>query len=70
MAGFKCGCERCSCDDPMREMEIGEAFDEMRCVYEDCGTGYGVLTAEGRLRCLHCNRRWSEDGDSDEDEDG
>ncbi|KAL1518643.1 hypothetical protein AB1Y20_002931 [Prymnesium parvum] len=61
--GFDCACERCSCNDPMREIEIGEAFDNMRCVYDDCGTGYAVPTADHRLRCLHCDRSWSDDED-------
>lgn len=64
--GFSCDCERCRCDDPLRELELGEAFDAMRCVNEDCGTGYGVESAAGWRRCVHCGRQWHmDDVDSD-----
>ena len=63
--GFKCLCARCQCDDPLQELDFDDALDALRCAYDECGSGLGVLCevqGQAARRCVHCGKSWV-DGD-------
>ena len=66
--GFRCGCERCSCDDPLRELDFDDALDELRCERDECGSGLCVPPEVGATtrRCVHCGVAWGDEEEADD----
>ena len=67
--GFECACERCACDDMLRELDYSDKLDALRCALEECGSGLGVPDSSSAtdggslLRCVHCGEVWEADVD-------